>query len=253
MTKINRRKFIMIFGTVSIGTVTKLNKKVDGLEINVNRFENNKKVSLQNIHSVSIKIKDGVIISNNIDYTKDAKLSVYADVEGNDVGKIFSKSVDLKRSRTDLTGETIKINNSDLFEMDRYEPQKSSIDINLEFKIEHPSIKKTIIEKTTFKLDLTVAGELVSHKFGNYKKFGKVNDSTQSNIKTISGTNLSILKQSEDLRKIKSLIGGGSIKNSSSYSLPSAVIDIKNIEYKYSTERDYNISTEKEPNATSFD
>ena len=252
MTNINRRKFIMIFGTVSIGSISQFNKDVDALEINVNRFENNKKVSLQNVHSVAIKIKEGQIIANNIDYTKDAKLSIYADVEGNDIGKISSRTVEIKRSGTDLTGEKIKINNSDLFKIDRYDPQKSSIDINLEFNIEHPSIKKTIIEETTFRLDLTVAGELVSHQFNDYKKFGRIDNKTRSDVKTISGTNLRILEEDNDLGKIKSLIGGGSVSNSSSYSIPSAVIDTKNIEYNYSTERGYNITTNKESKATSI-
>lgn len=113
--KIGRRKFITIFGTVSLGSVTGLNKDADALNIDINRFQSNEKVSLRDVDSIVISIKDGQIVSNYIDYRKDAKLSVYADVEGNDIGKIFSKSVDLNRSSTDLTGETIKINNPDLF------------------------------------------------------------------------------------------------------------------------------------------
>jgi len=248
----NRRKFITVFGLVSIGAVTKLNRNVRGLEISINRFKNNKKVSLQNVHSVSIKIKEGHITANNIDYSKDATLSIYADVEGNKIGKISSQKVNIKRTGTDLSGKIIHIDNPDLFKLDRYNPEKSGININLEFNIEHPSINKTIVKETTFRLDLTVTGELVSHRFGHYKKFGRVKDKTRSDVKIISGTNLRIFEKDRNSEYIKSLIGGGSISNSSSYPIPSAVIDTKNIEYNYSTERGYNIPNDKEPNATSF-
>lgn len=127
MTEINRRKFLSIFGFISVGGLIRYQDDAKALEISVNRFNNDKKVNLQNIHSIAINIKDTRITSNNIDYSKDAELSIYAKVEDQDIGKIKSKDIKLQNSGTVLDDETIYIDEPELFSEDNFNPNKKKL------------------------------------------------------------------------------------------------------------------------------
>lgn len=239
MTKINRRKFLSIFGLVSVGGIVKSQNDAEALEISVNRFSNDKKVNLQNIQTVAIRIKNLRITSNNIDYNKNAELSIYANVEGEDIGQVKSETINLEGSDKTLDNEIIKIDKPELFSRERYDPNKTNLDIYLTFKLDHPSINKTITKETKYTLDIGQPGSIISHSFSKYNNFETPSDNIINNTKVISGTNLSVLTNQTGFDKIKSLIGGGMTKNKSTYDIPSGTIDIKGLEFQYSTPRDY--------------
>lgn len=253
--KINRRKFISIFGftVAGAGTAVNLDNNVKALDLSINRFENNKKVSLQNIYSIVITIKNGEIRSNNIDYSKDAELSIFGKIEDYDLGKVKSRTININGSVTKLDSEMIQINNSDRFSRDKYDPNKESLNIYLTFKLNHPSLKKEIVEKKIYKLDIGAIGQLNSHTHKNSKNFSTPSVETLSNTEEISGSNLDVLKNKTGFEQYKTLISGGSIINRSDYSITPGVIDTDSSQHTYSSPRNYrNISNDRKSDAESF-
>lgn len=245
--KTSRRGFISIFGLTSLGIVSKLNESAEALDITLNRFDNNTKVNLQNIDSIAIKIKEARISSNNIDYSKDAELSVYASVEDNNIGEVKSKRIDIKSSGTELSNIIIHLDNSELFDPSNYNNDTTSLDIDLRFEIDHPSINKTITEKVTYKLDISGSGDLVSHSHRNYKNFTKPSDESLSNTKVINSTNIPVLTDNSGFDLIKELISNGTTDNNSSYTIPSGVIDHSDLPFRYSSARGVKEISNKKP------
>lgn len=253
MTKINRRKFISIFGLVSIGSITKISQNAKSMEISVNRFENNQKVNLENIETVAFKMKEITITSNNIDYNKDAKLSVYASVEGQDLGKLKTiENIDIKKPETNLDDSIIiKLGNSNLFSYDNYSNDKNSLDIELTFELKHPSIN-TIKQTEKYSLDIGLSpGELISTDGFSFE--GQYSDKPSNDrFVSISGGELDVLNKS-GMDQIKQLVQGPAVYDKSSTTIASGGIDPDNIRFDYSNFRDNPEISYNKPNSVIID
>lgn len=253
MKNINRRKFISIFGLVSIGSITKISQDARSMEISVNRFENNQKVNLENIETVAFKMKEITITSNNIDHNKDAKLSVYASVEGQDLGKVKTiDNIDIKKSETNLNDDIIiKLGNSNLFSYDNYSNDKNNLDIELTFELEHTSID-TIKQTEKYSLDIGLSpGELISTDGFNIE--GQYSDKqSKDSVISISSGELPVLDKS-GIEQIKQLVQGPAVYDKSSTSIASGGIDPGNIRFDYSNFRDNPEISYNKPNSVIID
>lgn len=253
MTKINRRKFISIFGLVSIGSIAKVSQNAKSMNINVNRFENNKKVNLDNIETVAFKMKEITITSNNIDYNKDATLSVYASVDEQDIGRVKRiENIDIKKSETNLDDDIIiKLGHSDLFSYDKYSNDKNTIDIELRFELEHESVN-TIKQTEKYSLNIASLGELVS--INGFSFNGKYSDKPNNDrVISISSSELDVFSKS-GIEQIKQLLQGPAVYNKSSKTIESGGIDPENIQFDDSNLRDNpEISYGDEPDSVIID
>lgn len=254
MTDINRRKFIISIGSFSLGATALNTQRSAALELNVNSFEVNDNIYLEEVHTLLVSIKEMNIRSKNIDDSKEATLDVYGSIEDNNIGKLETRNITLTENSTTTVGPY----NFDIKDGSKYKSKyltldpyidKNSIEIEIDFELNHPSINKKITDKANFIIGFS-DGEFLSHSEGlNASSLDLT--SNGENYRTINAEDLSIWSIEDRFKQLKVLLSGGQPVNKSTYSFPRGVIDIVNKESEISPRNSPEISL-SEPNKDKF-
>lgn len=247
MIRINRRKLLKLgFGGIFLLPVS--NKKSIALDIEVNRFGDNKNINLDNINTVAIKIKKFNIISNNINYNKDVKLKITGKVGETNIGEIKDIDINLQDGETNvknhLNSDVIKLNNSELFSNDKYRPEKKELEIELKFRLDHSSLENPVTKDVIYTFGISGNGELVQHNFDNRNNKSLSNN---SRINEFSDAKMHVFKNLGGDELSQKLIQSGSIINKSSENINSAISDIQQIPFDNNSIDQYPQISNSEP------
>lgn len=243
-------------GIVSVslgGLMIKSSSKTDALELTVNSFSLEKDIYLEDVETILVSIKEIQLSSKNIDDTKDAEISVYGSIGGNDIGELTTEKVNVESNSITTSGPyQFDIRNGEKFKpkyltVDEYIDQ-SNIEIKLDFRLNHPSLNETVTDQSTFIVGFA-DGEFLSNTF--QKASSKDMETKGEKYKSIEASDLSVWNISDRFTKLKTVMKGGQPTNNSSYSLPKGVIDINKSEFQVSPRGSLEISL-SEPNNSKY-
>lgn len=255
MTKINRRKIITLIGSFTVGGLITAENTIRSraLDLTVNSFDVENDIYLEDIDTLLISIKDMSIEAQNIDDSKDVKLSVYASIENNNVGKIETRTINITENATTIGPYDFDIKNgskykSEYLTIDPYIDQ-NNIEVTVKFELEHPSIDQTITEFSSFIIGFA-DGEFLSNSYP--KASSKDLTTNGEQYKSIMANDLSVWNEDDRFTKLKIVLKGGQPTNKSSYSLPKGVIDVEKSEFPVSPRNSNEIKL-KEPESSKYD
>jgi hypothetical protein len=219
-----RRKFIAITGTVTLGGLSIQGNSATGVDINVNSNGNDISLNTDSIESLIISFKEIQITSSNVNPEENINLTISGTIDDTDIGTINSYSIETSNSsQTDLGPLQL-----DVTEGKKYDPQlltadQDLIDVQIIFQLNHPDIQK-VKQSVQFVVNFT-SGSVKSYSgFGTAKNYDLEEN---NNIVDISSSDdLTVWDIEDKDQKLIRLLGGGIYNHKSSYSIPKGFMDL---------------------------